>query len=46
MKCRFRIVLEGQEVECTVKDEHEVHTYYAPKSGKKHNVQFIDLEEQ
>jgi hypothetical protein len=44
VKCRFRIVLEGQETECVVKGEHDVHTYYAPKTGKKYEVELVDLE--
>ena len=46
MKCRFRIVLEGQETECVVKGDHDVHTYYAPKTGKKYEVELYDLETQ
>lgn len=48
MKCRFRIVLEGRETECSISGdkEHDVHRYFAPKSGKRYDIEFVSLEEQ
>jgi hypothetical protein len=43
-ECRFRTVLEGQEVKCLNKGEHQVHRYRAPKSGKTHRFELVDLE--
>jgi hypothetical protein len=44
-ECRFRIVLEREEVKCTVRGErHKVHRYIAPKTGKIYRFELIDLE--
>ena len=43
-RCRFRTVLEGQEVECTFKGEHTVHKYIAPKTLRIYRFELVDLE--
>jgi hypothetical protein len=43
-RCPFRIILEGREAECTRRGEHDVHRYFAPRTGMQYEVEFVDLE--